>query len=159
MPYEEDSGIPAAVLRSVSGDTEARYPAVQGLLVNDAIPGPDELICAGHEQNTVGPENTVTVAQGKRWTLRWARFVNEPGPCDRRGAAVVMAFLSDYALVTVMKQPLEAEGYSFDKSIGASLGHVMHFHRPFDPTQWLLVYTEANATEPHQPAWSRRARE
>ena len=85
-------------------------------LVDERVPAPEELLRAGHEETTVtsfgpGPERTIHVAAGPRWGLRWAKW--DVGPCEPAEAPVVLAYLSDFAVIDVMQSPLRREGYRF----------------------------------------------
>ena len=94
-------------------------------LVDGRVPAPEELLRAGHEETTVtsfgpGPERTIHVAAGPRWGLRWAKW--DVGPCEP-AAPVVLAYLSDFAVIDVMQSPLRREGYR-------KRHHHHHHHTP-----------------------------
>ena len=69
----------------------------------------------------------------------WVRATG-PVPDDARVRAAVLAYASD---MTLLDTSLFAHGRSiFDRALQvASLDHAMWFHRPYEPTRWLL-YTQ-----------------
>jgi acyl-CoA thioesterase-2 len=86
----------------------------------------------------------VSVDHGR--VLTWIRMARTPPIEDQRVAACALAYISD----TVMSEPprsihpLQVTRADFiDNFVGASLDHAMHFHRPCDPTDWILSDAEA----------------
>ncbi len=78
--------------------------------------------------------------------LTWIRMARTPKIEDPRIAACALAFISD----TVMSEPPRSihprpvsRADFIEHFVGASLDHAMHFHRPCDPTQWILSDAEA----------------
>ena len=69
----------------------------------------------------------------------WVRATG-PVPDDRALRAAVLAYVSD---MTLLDTSLFVHGRSiFDQRLQvASLDHAMWFHRPFEPTEWML-YTQ-----------------
>lgn len=86
----------------------------------------------------------VSVDHGR--VLTWIRMARTSPIEDQRVAACALAYISD----TVMSEPprsihpLQVTRADFiDNFVGASLDHAMHFHRPCDPTDWILSDAEA----------------
>ncbi len=75
----------------------------------------------------------------------WIRVVSEVGE-DPFLRACVMAYLSDY---TLLESVLRRHGRVWtDTSLRvASLDHSMWFHRPVDPSQWLLYAQESPSAQ------------
>jgi acyl-CoA thioesterase-2 len=68
--------------------------------------------------------------------LSWIR-VAEPLPADPFLHACALAYLSDEDLLGVAALP-HSLGGDWDRLMTASLDHAVWFHRPVDPTEWLL---------------------
>ncbi|MGI9611074.1 MAG: acyl-CoA thioesterase [Acidimicrobiia bacterium] len=86
----------------------------------------------------------VLVEDGR--VLTWIRMARTPPIHDPRIAACALAYISD----TVMSEPPRSihprqvtRAEFIGNFVGASLDHAMHFHRPCDPTQWILSDAEA----------------
>ncbi len=102
-----------------------------------ATPGPDTVSDEGW--GDLVERRTVRRDHGTVHT--WVRMANTQ-PFDDPGlAACALAFISD----TVMSEPPRSihprqvpRAQVHDVFVGASLDHAMHFHRPSDPTRWVL---------------------
>lgn len=66
----------------------------------------------------------------------WMRSIGEV-PNDKRIQQAVLAYASDYNLLTTALLPHGKRAYSSDMQM-ASLDHAMWFHRPFKADDWLL---------------------
>ncbi len=76
----------------------------------------------------------------------WIRLAGSQPMTDQRTAACALAFLSDTTMSEPPRSihPVQVEREQFQATfVGASLDHAMHFHRPCDPTQWILADSEA----------------
>jgi acyl-CoA thioesterase-2 len=73
----------------------------------------------------------------------WFRAVDSIGE-DLRRHATLLAYVSDYHLMTTAMRP---HGYSLGSSgvLVASIDHAMWFHRPVRVDQWLLYSIESPA--------------
>ena len=76
----------------------------------------------------------------------WVRLTQTDPLPDQRLAACALAFLSDTTMSEPPRSihPLQVDRAELlDTFVGASLDHAMHFHRPCDPTGWILADSEA----------------
>ncbi len=71
----------------------------------------------------------------------WLRLLSEPLP-DRQIKACALAFLSD-AIMTGPARTVHPDNLSREdqreRYMGASLDHALYFHRPTEPTEWMLA--------------------
>ncbi|MEZ5228518.1 MAG: thioesterase family protein [Acidimicrobiales bacterium] len=74
-------------------------------------------------------------------TSLWLRLAQEL-PNDARLRACALAFLSDSVPTGAVRatHPVQVpREQTRERFVGASLDHAVHFHRPADPTQWMLA--------------------
>lgn len=108
------------------------------------IPTPDECIRRGVPADRHNNNDWVTLIEadnggGDRWRCCWMKFnpEGEETELTRQQQYQVLCYMSDMQLVGTVRKP---HGDIFSMSI--SLDHTVYFHRKFDPTRWLLVYSE-----------------
>lgn len=93
-------------------------------------------------------EGDITMQPAREAVARqnvWIRAVGEVGE-DHFLRAAVLAYMSDYSLLEAI---LRRHGRTWiDQSLRvASLDHSMWFHRPADPSQWLLYSEESPSAQ------------
>ena len=119
----------------------------QWRLGND-IPTPQFLIQNGVQM--VGHNNSGWVSMieadgggGRSWRCCWMKFnaAAEDVQLTRSQQYQVLCYMSDMQLVGTVRKP---HGDIFSMSI--SLDHTVYFHRKFDPTQWMLIYSETSTS-------------
>jgi acyl-CoA thioesterase-2 len=110
--------LPPAVQRFSGRSSPFEFHAVQSMGYPDPEPGPPRLDV-------------------------WFRAVDSIGE-DQRRHATLLAYVSDYHLMTTAMRP---HGFSLGSSgvLVASIDHAMWFHRPVRVDQWLLYSIESPA--------------
>jgi len=80
---------------------------------------------------------------GDYWRCCWMKFNPDPsdGTLTRAQQYQVLCYMSDMQLVGTVRKP---HGDIFSMSI--SLDHTVYFHREFDASRWLLVYSETSTS-------------
>ncbi len=83
-----------------------------------------------------------SVASDHGKTISWIRLLHNL-PEDDQIAACALAFISDSVPTGAVREahPIKVESgqHRHDVFVGASLDHTVYFHRPVDPTSWLLA--------------------
>jgi acyl-CoA thioesterase II len=132
-----------------------------------AVPGPDELeddealglrsvrhsAGPGHDLTPmqrpfqfrrVPPESSPIGSSGVPLNCQWFRAI-EPVPCEETVHAALLAYISDYHLLTaaLFRHGWEPGTPSESGVMLASLDHAMWFHRPARVDEWLLYATDS----------------
>lgn len=111
-------------------------PDVQSEPAPTDVPGPEDLPDDGWGHTLLRRRGLYT--HGRAAT--WLRLEQDVGP-DLRLRACALAFISDSAPTAAARaaHPLQVpRDQHRDVFIGASLDHSIWFHRPADPSQWIL---------------------
>ena len=109
---------------------------------------PNCLIRNGIEASRHNNSSWITMIEagqggGEYWRCQWMKFnpTVEDKELTRAQQYQVLCYMSDMQLVGTVRKP---HGDIFSMSI--SLDHTVYFHRQFDPTKWLLVYSETSTS-------------
>lgn len=80
---------------------------------------------------------------GSNWRCCWMKYnaQQDEHVLTRAQQYQVLCYMSDMQLVGTVRKP---HGDIFSMSI--SLDHTVYFHRKFDPTRWLLVYSDTSTS-------------
>ena len=112
------------------------------------IPTPQYLIKNGVEVNGHNDTGWISLLEadgggGESWRCCWMKYnaKEHEATLTRAQQYQVLCYMSDMQLVGTVRKP---HGDVFSMSI--SLDHTVYFHREFDSSKWLLVYSETSTS-------------
>jgi acyl-CoA thioesterase II len=121
-------------------------PEAQPIVVPHGVPGPDGLPEIGW--GWMLERREVPAEHGSGRVLTWIRVDASVG-ADAVARSCALAFASDTATVGAARAAHPAGDVTRDevreRFMGASLDHALWFHRPVDPTAWMLVDMRCHA--------------
>lgn len=123
---------------SASFHVEEEAPDVQISTAPTDLPGPDDVADMGW--GNMLARRPVRSGHGR--LNSWIKLMQEL-PDDPQLAACALAFISDSVPTGAVRNAhpvkVASREESHEKFVGASLDHVVYFHRAVDPTRWLLA--------------------